>query len=652
MARLHLDHIGAAIAEALGQIARATRVDGCQLLEFTASGSVARTHLAAGTTGGDDDRTGALAQEDWLVARLSRGEAVAISRPDELPRRRHGRARVGAPLRSAVRFWACRHLSRGRWCARWCSTATVSRRWPQPLVERLQLLSEILGAGLQRDRDESALRANVTMIERLNARLAADNVYLKEEIKNRHDFDDIVGESAALRLALSRVSQVAPTNSNVLLLGPTGTGKELFARAVHERSRRHERPLVRVNCAALPPTLVESELFGHEKGAFTGAISARQGRFELADGGTIFLDEIGDLAPEVQVKFLRVLQEGEFERVGSSRTRRVDVRVIAATHQDLEAAVADGRFRADLYYRLCVYPIRLPSLRERPDDIPRLVWFFINRRQRELGRQITKVPQSVMDALQRYAWPGNVRELENVVERAMISSSGDTLHLDEPSPRQPGRDHARLADRRVGQSRQRAVRTHRVGPRAMRLADQRHRQRGRAPGRASEHAALPDEEAGSRLSRGAGTPVAAGAESRVGDGSRALKTRIRGSADNVLAGAGGGLDLQVGGHADQIRDRVGAHLREHAVSMDLDGGLGGSEIGADLLVQPSADQVREHFPFACGQALVPLLKTPAPLAAGAILAVAGERPFDGFEQLLAVGRLGQEIDRARFHRPN
>ena len=275
-------------------------------------------------------------------------------------------------------------------------------------------------------------------------------------------------------------------------MGPTGTGKELFARALHERSRRHARPLVRVNCAALPPTLVESELFGHEKGAFTGAVGMRQGRFELADGGTIFLDEIGDLPPDIQVKFLRVLQEGEFERVGSSRSKKVDVRVIAATHHNLEAAVAEGRFRADLYYRLSVYPIHLPSLRDRADDIPRLVWFFIHRHQRELGRHITKVPQSLMDALQAYAWPGNVRELENVVERAMIASDGDTLQLDAPlalEPTEPG------AGRSLGQSRCRAARPHRERARTVRLADQRHREHRGAPGHPPEHAALPDEEA-------------------------------------------------------------------------------------------------------------------------------------------------------------
>ncbi len=300
-------------------------------------------------------------------------------------------------------------------------------------------------------------------------------------------------------MALARLSQVAPTNSTVLLLGPTGSGKELFARALHERSRRHARPLVRVNCAALPPTLVESELFGHEKGAFTGAVAMRQGRFELADGGTIFLDEIGDLSHDIQVKFLRVLQEGEFERVGSSRTRKVDVRVIAATHRNLEAAIADGSFRTDLYYRLSVYPIHLPSLQERAVDIPRLVWFFIHRHQRELGRRITKVPQSVMDALQHHTWPGNVRELENVIERAMIASDGEVLQLDEPLAfRKPGT----LQGRDLRQPRRRAARPHRGRARSVRLADQREGQCRRAAGTPSQHAALPHEEAARGWPRG------------------------------------------------------------------------------------------------------------------------------------------------------
>ena len=271
----------------------------------------------------------------------------------------------------------------------------------------------------------------LTQLERPTAQLEADNRYLQEEIKSYHDVDEIVGQSAALRVALTRLTQVASMNSTVLLLGETGTGKELFARALHDRSRRHARALVRVNCAALPPSLIESELFGHERGAFTGAVSMRQGRFEIADGGTIFLDEIGDLPLELQAKLLRVIQEGEFERVGSSRTRKVDVRVITATHRNLEQEVAEGRFRADLFYRLSVFPIHLPALRERTEDIPALVWFFIHRHQRELERRITKVPQAVMSALQQHAWPGNIRELENVVERAMIRTTGDTLRLDD-----------------------------------------------------------------------------------------------------------------------------------------------------------------------------------------------------------------------------
>jgi transcriptional regulator with GAF, ATPase, and Fis domain len=363
---------------------------------------------------------------------------VAISGPDELPPEAVA-SRERARLTGACSVLGVPSSIAGQVvCALVIDGGRVPGQWTGRLIRRLQLISDIVGVALHRLRTESALRAGVAEIERLNARLEAENVYLKEEIKSYHDFDEIVGESAPLRVALARLGQVAPVNATVLLLGPTGTGKELFARALHERSRRHARPLVRVSCAALPPALVESELFGHEKGAFTGAVAMRLGRFELADGGTIFLDEIGDLSPDIQVKLLRVLQEGEFERVGSSRTRRVDVRVIAATHRDLETAVAEGRFRADLYYRLNVYPIRLPSLRERPEDIPRLVWFFINRHQRELGRRITRVPEAVMGALQQHSWPGNVRELENVIERAMIGSTGETLQL----------DHALALDRR------------------------------------------------------------------------------------------------------------------------------------------------------------------------------------------------------------
>jgi PAS domain S-box-containing protein len=267
------------------------------------------------------------------------------------------------------------------------------------------------------------------LAERERARLEQQNLYLQEEIKAAHNSEQIIGRSPALLEVLAQVGRVAPTDATVLVTGETGTGKELIARAVHSASRRKVRPLIKVNCAALPAGLVESELFGHEKGAFSGAIARRQGRFELADGGTLFLDEIGELPAEAQVKLLRVLQEREFDRVGGAAPIRVDVRVIAATNRDLLKEVHEKRFREDLYYRLNVFPVRLPPLRERPDDIPLLVHFLLDKFAPRVGKRLDGVGPATMQRLVEYPWPGNIRELQNVLERAIILASGPTLEV-------------------------------------------------------------------------------------------------------------------------------------------------------------------------------------------------------------------------------
>src|SRR6266403_248126 len=254
-------------------------------------------------------------------------------------------------------------------------------------------------------------------IAALKDQLAKENAYLEEEVRTEHNFGEIVGESAALRRVLKQVETVAPTDSTVLILGETGTGKELIARALHDLSPRRERTFVKLNCAAIPTGLLESELFGHEKGAFTGAIAQKIGRFELAHQGTLFLDEVGDVPPELQPKLLRALQEQEFERLGGTRTIKVDVRLVAATNRDLAQMVSDGRFRNDLYYRLNVFPVVLPPLRERREDVPMLARHFIQRFARRMGRRIESIPAAVMDALVHYPWPGNVREMQNVIER-------------------------------------------------------------------------------------------------------------------------------------------------------------------------------------------------------------------------------------------
>jgi formate hydrogenlyase transcriptional activator len=277
--------------------------------------------------------------------------------------------------------------------------------------------------------------------EALKSRFEAEAVYLQEEIKTEHNFEEIIGRGEKVRELLRKVEQVAPTETTVLICGETGTGKELLARAVHDRSRRKNRPLVKVNCGSIPSGLVESELFGHERGAFTGATQRRIGRFELANGGTIFLDEVTELPPDTQVKLLRVLQEGEFERVGSSQTIRIDVRVIAATNRDLSKIVKNGTFRADLFYRLNVFPLESPPLRERKGDIPLLVSFFLSKFGKKLGKQVRGVSQKSMEALINYGWPGNVRELQNVIERAVVVARGPVVPIDEsmfPAEDTPG----------------------------------------------------------------------------------------------------------------------------------------------------------------------------------------------------------------------
>ncbi|MEI9947893.1 MAG: sigma 54-interacting transcriptional regulator [Pseudomonadota bacterium] len=302
-----------------------------------------------------------------------------------------------------------------------------------PTKEHLAILQIFAARGcaeLERLQTDRALREAMSEVQRLRDRLQAENVYLQEEIRDQHNFEQLIGNSGPWQCLVKEIEAVAASESTVLVVGETGTGKELVARALHARSPRRDRPLVKVNCGAISAGLVESELFGHRKGAFTGALQNRVGRFELADGGSLFLDEVGELPLDTQVKLLRALQEHEFEPVGSNETVRVNVRVIAATNRNLEQAIADGRFRADLYYRLNVIPLQVPALRERRADINQLAMYFLQRCAKKSGKNVRGIATATLDRMMRYDWPGNVRELENLIERGVVLSSGQMLELD------------------------------------------------------------------------------------------------------------------------------------------------------------------------------------------------------------------------------
>jgi formate hydrogenlyase transcriptional activator len=312
-------------------------------------------------------------------------------------------------------------------------TAHLTRRRLERELKELnqQLEQRVAERTAELTEANAALERALEDVERLKDQLQRENRYLQEEIRAQHDFTEMVGERSGLKEVMGNLHRVAATDTTVIILGETGTGKELIARAVHDRSPRAARPLVKVNCAALPGELIESELFGHEKGSFTGATAQRKGRFELAHGGTIFLDEVGELTAQAQAKLLRVLQEQTFERVGGTKSLHTDIRVIAATNRDLSAMVADGKFRADLFYRLNVFPIQVPPLRERRADIAHLATFFLNHLARKLGKPFDAISPDAMARLECYPWPGNVRELQNVIERAAILARGPQLEIDD-----------------------------------------------------------------------------------------------------------------------------------------------------------------------------------------------------------------------------
>ena len=368
----------------------------------------------------------------WVFETLLAGRMVCFSRLEEIP---NPVDRAGYEARGILSAVTVPLSVGGRMVgALGFNMLSAEREWTPETIHAMRVIATVFSNVVARSESDEALQQAMSEVERLRDQLHAENLYLRREVDDHFGTGVIIGQSPVVRRVLEQLRQVATTDSTVLLLGETGTGKELFATYLHSLSARHDRLMVRVNCSAIPTTLMESELFGREKGAFTGALARQIGRFELADHSTIFLDEIGELPADVQVKLLRVLEERQIERLGSPKAIHVNVRVIAATHRNLEQRIAEGAFREDLFYRLNVFPIQVPPLRDRIEDIPLLVWRFVTEFSKTFGKRIDAIPRDNMAALQRYPWPGNIRELRNVVERAMIMATGSRLTITIPTP--------------------------------------------------------------------------------------------------------------------------------------------------------------------------------------------------------------------------
>jgi len=426
------DRVDDEIRNALKKVLEFFQIDGCNLFRLLPGKTLLQVTHNADVNGLSPYPMGTplpVSLFPWASKKLQQGEVFSFTRLEELPaeaatdKRAFEKYGIRSGLYIPIAALTSTEYSLG------VTSASNDRTCPEEYIPQLRLLGELFVNAIERSKAELALRERLDEIERLKSQLEKENIYLREEIKTVQGFEKIVGKSDALRYVLFRVKQVAATDATVLILGETGTGKGMVAHAIHELSARKDRPMVTVNCAALPASLIESELFGREKGAFTGAHAKQVGRFEVADGGTIFLDEISEMPLELQAKLLRVLEEGEFERLGSPRTIKADVRVIASTNRDLKTEVHNKRFREDLFYRLNVFPLSIPALRMRIEDIPQLVRYFVDKYGRKFGRKYETVPKSTMNALQQHPWPGNVRELEHVIERSVITSPGPVLQL-------------------------------------------------------------------------------------------------------------------------------------------------------------------------------------------------------------------------------